>query len=1068
MGTVYRVRREGREMALKLFRPTPEAGLHDRLRFRREFELASRLSHPGLVEVYRQGLWEGQPYFTMELVQGQNLRDFLRARPDQLQGVVARMLEALEHIHRHGIVHRDLKPENVLVQEDGQPRLLDLGLARAHRVRAQVTEPGTLLGTPQYMAPEQVRGGDLDGRVDLYAVGVMLYEVLSGRLPFEHSDLMAMLCALLNEEPEPLEGSGPLPGLVMRLLSRRPADRFQSAGELLYAWSAAFGAAREHVPEQSPLLLHPRFVGRERELERVAACTAGLVLVQGPSGAGKSRFLQEAARCLERRDRPVLSAASAPEPYGLWRSLLGPLPRGSSDEFALYEAMRGKLLRLKGERGLVLLLEDLDQVDAASLDFLTWVSSCPDLLLLASCRDDFHPRADLTLQLEPLDREESGALANSMLAYAGLTEESVGELHALTGGNPMLLVESVRTMVSFRLIQRQPEGWQLEVGRLSGSSSTRLRQALEQRVGRLRPEELELALLGAVLGPSFSFEVMQRALEISPEQLMARLGRLVEKRVLVEEASFRFPVRLLWEVLLERSVGRRDLHEKALLGLRDSSDLPRRAHHCRLAGQETQAAALLLRAAESALGVYAYRDALDMLEACRDLPPVIPPARLDELRADALDGLGRTACAVDLLESLLGHSDGRLRVMRKLGACYQRLGRLSQANQVLQQALSEAGVVLPSAGWWRCRLAFRREEAEVRRILDRLFRVHFFLRPAGWRLDSLVISLLQRSGTRFQSCILAACVLASLLPGRWLGAVRERLLLAAGLYREEPDSLSQAAFLSEAGFLLLVCNDPHNGARLAGEGVAMSERLGDGKGLTQAHEVAYVNHRYLGDLRSACRHARLARRLAQRGGSRVDLAINSLSLCLVLILQGGWREAREILDEFHGPDLDSPLALAVWLLVQSWWGLLQGEAGRALQAARHCLAHCRRYQTLLEGREARMLELCALVALSAEQPGLRPEAERKALQLAGPGPWESVVLRCLGQLHAQGGRSERALASLVAALDVAVRCGNLYEQGNSHMALSAFYQGRHPERARGHRESAVACWAEGDVLFATE
>ncbi len=1094
MGTVYRARRpDGREVALKIFRAATATGLHDQLRFQREFEVASSLSHPGLVQVYAQGVFEGQPYFTMELVQGRNLREYLRAEPSALQSVIARLLEAIRHIHLHGVLHRDLKPENVLVEADGSPRLLDFGLARPREVSWEVTEPGTLLGTVHYMAPEQVRGAELDARVDLYAVGVMLYEVLAARLPFDQTDMMAVLCAILNEEPPPLP-EGPLRALVLRLLAKQPSDRFQSAGELMHAWAAAFGSVLDVGPESSPAALTPRFVGRERELEQLARRASGLVMVTGPTGMGKTRLLEEAAAILRTPTRPVLQARPGEGAYGLWLGLLrravlspeleafrgplsailpelGPSPTQGdpAQKFALFQGMLQLLLSLRGASGLVLVLDDLHEADAASLEFLSYAAESSWLLLLGSCRED---TLAATVSLEPLDRLQTATLASSMLGYAELAPGSADELYALSEGNPMFLVETLRTLLTFGLLRREEEGWRLADTNLTGSYASKVRQALERRLERLEPGDLEVAVQAAVLGASFPFDQLRATLELAPEELMGSLARLVERRVLVEqENAFRFTVRPLYELLRERQ--RPELHARAARALASGLDPARLAHHYRQAGQTREAAEQLLRAADAALAVYAYRDALELLDLCAELPEVSP---LAERRADALDGAGQTDEARRLLERLVNETprgETRLRLQRKLATCYQRQGPLSEAHRVLLEALTEAGVALPSMSWVRAVTHRPDPGGELSKLLDRMVRVLFFLRPRGWMVDSLAITLLQRrpseSLARYQASLLRAYVSGMLFPNWAMPAVRRRLLLTASLYREDPDSLTKAAFLREAGFVLLTCNDAQNGLRLAREGLELCHHLGDRNGLTQAHLIVYLNYRYLGDLRNAGRHAELGRGYARQTGSLPDFSANTLSLSLVRALQRRRDESRALIAELPEVERDMPINRAVWLMAQTWFHWLDGEPQTMLERARECVAHCRRYQVVLWWRESRVLELCALVALAEQDASLRPHASRLARrvqrELAGPNQaWEGVVLRCQGQLHEQAGEREKALKHYLGSLDLMVSAGNLFEQGNAHQALSRFYEGTHPDRARRHRERAVTCYSAIDVL----
>ncbi len=1124
MGWVYRSRRQGQKVALKVLRPAVGATLHDRLRFQREFALASRLDHPGLVKVFEQGDFQGQPYFTMELVDGLNLREYFDARRGQsdwmatVHGVFNRLLEAIQYIHRHGVLHRDLKPENILVEDSGQPRLLDFGLARPRELKSgAVTEPGTLVGTVHYMAPEQIRGGELDFRADLYALGVLLYEVLTGHLPFDHPDMMAVVCAILHEDP-PAPGAGQaLDSLVLKLLAKEPADRYQSAGELLHAWAAACGAAPEGQPEAPGLnLLTPRFVGREAELAALTQVGSGLVLVEGASGVGKSRFLEEAAACLRQPTRPVLASQAGETPYSLWLPFLrrtalpsrlepfrpmlaavlpefGSTTQNADDpvlRFRLFEGMRQLLLTLDGTNGLVLVLEDLHRADPASLEFLEYLmgTELGGLLLLASLQGEAPPGLESAarLVLEPLNPEHTAVLARSMLGYAGLADDTVQALHQETEGNPLFLVELLRTFVGEGRLRLTPQGWSLESGSLKpGSLSVTVRQALQRRLEGLDPEDLEIARQAAVLGMSFEFETLGRATELAPERLLECLERLIRGRILAENLEYRFCNRPLWELLSEKAPP--ELHRRAALALQGRAEPARLAHHHRMAGQGRLAAEQLIRAAEAAFAVFAYRDALELLQLCSELPEtdqVLSPTELEERRAEALEGSGQPALARKTFERLVeGAPDRktRLRLMRKLGTCCQRLGELTLAAEVLSQALLVAGWPLPSQSWAGFLLGLTRSplaQEEVARILEHLTRVLFFLRSPGWRKDTLAIGILQRKllqmlGSRadsHQASLTAAYILNLTLPRATLPYSRRLLLRSACLYREEPDTLQKAAYLREVGFLLFNFGDARDGLRLTLEGLELSVRLGDVHGLAIVNSIAYMHYRFFGNLRKAREHAIHGQAAARRIGNPMDLALSTINLGTILALQRRGAELEELLAENAERTKGFPFAEASTLFTRALHALFEGKPEETLEMARDCYRDCNRHQIPAWKREARVLEVRALVELSAGNPALRRQASRLLArvrwELAGLVPsLEAVLRRSQGDLLLQAGAREKARRDYLEALDLLVGLGHTYEQGNTHMSLSRFHEADQPDRSRRHRELAHECWASSDVLF---
>ncbi len=266
LGTAYRVERElgaggmsvvflanevalGRIVVVKVLRPELAAGLSTD-RFRREIQLVAALQHPHIVPLFAAGEAEGLLYYTMPLVAGESLRARLRREdrlpiPDAVQ-VLREVLDALDHAHARGIVHRDIKPENVLFS--GTHALVaDFGVAKALSAAAAdttLTGTGFALGTPAYMAPEQAAGNQhIDHRADLYAAGVMAYEMLAGTPPFSGPTPQALIAAHITRAPEPLSQlrsdiPPALEAAVMRCLAKQPADRWQSAAKLRHALEA--------------------------------------------------------------------------------------------------------------------------------------------------------------------------------------------------------------------------------------------------------------------------------------------------------------------------------------------------------------------------------------------------------------------------------------------------------------------------------------------------------------------------------------------------------------------------------------------------------------------------------------------------------------------------------------------------------------------------------------------------------------------------------------------------------------------------------------------------------------
>ncbi len=314
MATVYRALdpRVGRTVALKVL---PRELLHDPQflsRFQREMRTIAALEHPAIVPIYDVGEEDGQPYFVMRYMDGGSLEDRLKQGPLSLEEslrILKHLAPALDEMHTRGVVHRDLKPANILFDHSGQPYLSDFGIAKVQNAATTLTGQA-IVGTPTYISPEQAQGQEVDGRADIYALGVILYQMLTGDVPFKADTPMSLLLKHVSEPPPSIHGRQPdlPPGVdyvIQRSLAKDPDTRFASASEM----AAALQASIVGDPDQT---LPPTVVAPPRKKKTPPAkkmpwvwLGVGLLLLLALAGGGW---------WLGSRSQPAFTATPLPSP----------------------------------------------------------------------------------------------------------------------------------------------------------------------------------------------------------------------------------------------------------------------------------------------------------------------------------------------------------------------------------------------------------------------------------------------------------------------------------------------------------------------------------------------------------------------------------------------------------------------------------------------------------------------------------------------------------------------------------------------------------------------------------
>lgn len=592
MAVVFEVRHAetGEAHALKLLNASlTEADVQRR--FQREFRTLARLHHPNICRVEDWGTWAGRPYFVMELLVGHDLKTEVEtweplepeARWARVRGVLVQVARALEYVHRRGLVHRDVTPGNIMVAPDGSAKLTDFGVAKEADT-TEMTAHGELLGTVAYVAPEQISGGAVDARADLYSLGAVLYLMLTGRRPFQARTLAGFIDKHLNRPPRPprelVPGVPPLlEEICLRLLQKDPGRRFASATHLLQVLEGGAGAALSLDPREWPAVL----VGRDEEIARVerevrlrgeAGAGGAVVWINGPVGHGKTRLLQHAVDLAERLGlRTITSRAEAggapllpfvplldavreagiPVPRSVDR-LFGNDPETSRtyvDRLGAYSALRDCLPALCP---LVVVVDDMHLADPHTVELaeylvrntvglvqerILWAfASTPgvqDGLLEGISRGAATETVPAILQLRPLTPAAAEQLLLTLLPDDPATPALARRIFEDAEGNPAHFGEIVRGLVEQRVI---------ELGALDGSARLHLatadlsrlplpipqsvRDAFARRVAALGPHARRVAEVLAVARQELGIAMLADIVGMGDNELLRAVDELID------------------------------------------------------------------------------------------------------------------------------------------------------------------------------------------------------------------------------------------------------------------------------------------------------------------------------------------------------------------------------------------------------------------------------------------------------------------------------------------------------------------------------------------------------------
>ncbi|HYH98663.1 protein kinase domain-containing protein [Hyalangium sp.] len=563
------------------------------LMFRHEFFAMTKLQHPGTLKVFDCGMTEsGNRFITMEVVGGQDLSTVARGQPLDtltLYRILIQMAQVLAFIHARLYVHCDIKASNVRIMEDGTIKLMDFGVMH----QLGTPSPGKLKGTLEYMAPEWQRGANIDGRADLYSLGVMAYFLATRRLPFKRQSPAALLADHLTRPPPKPSTLCPvdpaLEAIILLLLAKDPRDRFQNAGELLEALCQASG---EPLPEE-PLsarasYLHvPEVVGREAELEQLMNALAEAdwgqartLLIGAPAGVGKSRLLQEfelqaklaeiafgmgqcraeglaplapltqALRSLAPLTPPELTERLGPLLGRLVPSLAtGSVPSftdAGAEKIAIFGALAEWLQAIAQRHTFVLCFEDLQWADSATLEVLNVIIRALSRtrgMVVGSYRSDALSRLSLAfetvdegltsrLDLAPLSSAHVQTLVQLALPGLQVPAGFVTRLHSITEGNAFFATECLRALVEVEALRRVGGRWMADGDLATRKLPGTIEETVLTRLAAAPPDRVSLLRRLAPAGRSLDLPMVRALAGMIEVDLFQALDDIVARQFL--------------------------------------------------------------------------------------------------------------------------------------------------------------------------------------------------------------------------------------------------------------------------------------------------------------------------------------------------------------------------------------------------------------------------------------------------------------------------------------------------------------------------------------------------------
>ncbi len=1091
MGAVYRGHDQQTDQPVAIKTILPAAGVDQARRFRREFRALIQLSHPHVIAVRDYGQLGSMPYYVMEYVQGPDLYQLLYRRGGALSVpetiVIGLQLgQALAYIHNQGIIHRDIKPSNIMVMENGRAmesasdlyvKLMDFGLVKIADVSAQLTASGAMIGTLKYLAPEQMKGLNVDRRADLYSLGLVLYETVTGGFPFSGTTALDLAFQRLTQPPRhPAEFRAdvprPLTDLLLKLLAADLNERYGSAEELL-ADLAPLGevsvAPVPSVPPRADIIARSPLVGREAELARLHDLLqlawggpGRFVLVEGEAGVGKTRLLQELIALARQAGGRCLQASCYEEEriaYGPFVQVLESLITGHEGRhraffqgleaelgrlvpslgvtvvssqalgpeearLRLFDAVTRLFVRLGQDRPLVLVVDDLQWVDEASLELLHYLvrntMDAPVFICGTARYEELSEDHPLSLLLQGmsrrglvdrllLERLSSSAVADlvaALLVGGEAPSHLADRLYHEAEGNPFFVEEMLKAWVEEGRLVWEEGGWQMVTPSTAARASAptmpgSIADIVSRRLRGVPEVEMELLVRAAVLGREFNFDVLlQMAGPEEEESLLDAIEDLLRARLLEEvdhpyEDRYCFAHNKIPEVLYARQSRPRlrrahrdagEAMEQVYAGRLEGVIEPLARHF--LEAGDRRGLGYGLQAGSAARALYANKEALDYYGRALSLAEKVGQSETDSLLAQQVLTLCSAMAEVSLLVGDYSTAIERFRVA---------LDRIPQARLEDSQ---------------------RREMmASTRRRLAYAYEEQGYYDDAMAELQSALETLPETEGTsRELALILKSIAWVKRRQGDYRAAVAR---CHEGLRAVPPDDYGAVADLCDTlGEIHMALGEYGPAAGYHQRSLDLRQELNDQPGVAKAYNNLAVISDLEGQEQQAIDYYQRSLAISKKIGHATGLASLYNNLGLIYGERGDYDQAiqhyEEALAIFERIGNNLGVALAYGNLGEAYQG--QGDLARAADYLQSALDRSSEIGDPEGVTYAH--HLLAEIHLRRGDPQLAMESGRQALEVAdaiGARRYQAKANAVLGRTLLALGQPDRALTFLETA-----------------------------------------------------